>query len=66
MTRRMVLAVRPLPKVKGAYEASVEYMPGHVKTFVGKNFSWILSEIENALDSKVPTLSGELEVEDDA
>jgi hypothetical protein len=54
----MILAIRPLKNVKGAYEAKVEYMPGYVKTFIGKNFKWILEEIEKAAENKVPTLSG--------
>lgn len=65
MTRRMVMAVRPLRRVKGAYEGKIEYLPGYVKTFVGKDLAWILAEFENALDNKVKTLSGVVELEND-
>jgi hypothetical protein len=64
VTRRMVMAVRPLRRVKGAYEGKVEYMPGYVKTFVGKDLAWIFAEIENALDNQVKTLSGVVEVQE--
>lgn len=62
MTKRMVMAVRPLRRVKNTYEGKVEYMPGYIKTFVGKNLAWVLAEIDNALDNKVKTLSGIVEV----
>ena len=65
MTKRMIMAVRPLRRVKGSYEGKVEYMPGYIKTFVGKNLAWVLAEIENALDNKVKTLSGTVEVKQD-
>lgn len=65
MTRRMVYAIRPLKWTKNAYEAKVEYMPGYVKGFIGKDFKWILNEIEHALDSKVPNLSGPIELKDE-
>ena len=58
MTRRLVYAVRPLRYVKGAYEAKVEYMPGYVKSFIGKDLGWIVAEVEKALDNRVPNLSG--------
>lgn len=62
MVKRMVYAIRPIPKVKGAYEAKIEYMPGQVKYFVSKNFGWILAEVEKALDNKIPNLSGPMTV----
>lgn len=63
MTRRLVYAVRPLRNVKGAYEAKIEYMPGYTKSFIARDFAWIVAEIEKALDNKVPNLSGPVRVE---
>ena len=63
MTRRLVYAVRPLRNVKGAYEAKIEYMPGYTKSFIGKDFAWIVAEVEKALDNKVPTFSGSITLE---
>lgn len=64
MTKRIVYAVRPLRTVRGAHEAVVEYMPGYVKGFVGPNRRKLFAEIDEALDNKVPTLSGKVEVID--
>lgn len=58
MTKRLVFSIKPLKNVKNFREVSIEYMPGYVKTFIGKDLSKLLAETEHALDNKVPTLSG--------
>ena len=65
MTRRLVYAVRPLRNVKGAYEGKIEYMPGYTKSFIARDFAWILAEIEKALDNKIPTLSGAMDIQNE-
>lgn len=64
MTRRLVYAIRPMKWTKNAYEAKIEYMPGYTKTFIGKDFQWVLNEIEKAINGKVPTLSGPVRIEE--
>lgn len=45
------------------YEAKVEYLPGHVKTFVSADRSWLYREVERALDEQVPTFTGAITLE---
>jgi hypothetical protein len=61
MTKKIVYAIRRNRYFK-AYEATVEYMPGYIKSFMAPTISKIVEEVRHALDTQVPTLSGPLEI----
>jgi dihydroxyacetone kinase DhaKLM complex PTS-EIIA-like component DhaM len=65
MARRLIFTMKKIARRKNSYEVKVEYMPGNVKTFIGTSFPWVMSEVEKALDSRVPTLSGVIKLEED-
>jgi hypothetical protein len=62
MTKRLVYAIRRNRYFK-SYEAVVEYMPGYVKSFMAPSITKITQEVQEALDNKVPTLSGAIKVD---
>lgn len=65
MARRLVYLMTPAPRSKKSYQIQIEYMPGYVKTFVGTKRSWLHNEVEEALDTQVPTLSGPITLEEE-
>lgn len=62
---KVVYAIRPMRYVKGAYEGQVEYMPGQIKSFIGRSFSWVRNEMQKAIEEQIPVLGARQDIKND-
>lgn len=66
MSRKLVYTMTRFPKKNPRVSiVQLEYLEGYKKKFLSRDTKWAFLEVEKCLDTKVPTLSGAINLKDE-